>query len=185
MFAQANIAYPPKEMTWIALKQEKMFYVFGKDDSGRMKQILRYPIIGASGVAGPKLKEGDKQVPEGFYKVSGFRPNVVAHLGLDVDYPNQEDKAHAKAEGRKNLGYDILIHGSRWSTGCLAMENEPIEELFVLAYDSGCDTIRLIFSPCNLVKQKPDIDLDKQPKWVAQLYKRLTDELKAYPITDI
>ncbi len=180
LFAAANITYPPKAMTWIALKQEKMLYLFAKDNDGTMKQILRYPIIGASGVAGPKLKEGDKQVPEGFYKISGFRPNVIAHLGLDVDYPNAEDRNHAKTEGRKNLGCDILIHGSKWSTGCLAMGNEPIEEMFVLTHDSGCDTIRLIFAPCNLVKQRPDINLNRQPKWVPNLYKRLTDELKTY-----
>lgn len=185
LFEAANIDYPPKAMTWVALKQEKMLYLFAKDRSGTMKQILQYPIIGASGVAGPKLKEGDKQVPEGFYKIAGFRPNVIAHLGLDVDYPNAEDRKRAQKEGRTNLGCDILIHGSKWSTGCLAMGNEPIEEMFVLTHDSGCDTIRLIFAPCNLAKQKPDIDFATQPKWVPNLYKRLTDELRTYSFADI
>jgi len=80
-------------------------------------------------IAGPKLKEGDKQVPEGFYKIASFRPRLVAHIGMEVNYPNATDRSHAQAEKRRNLGCDILIHGSKWSTGCLAMGNEPIEEM--------------------------------------------------------
>lgn len=182
IFEAQNVAYPPKELTWIAFKKERMLQVFARDRTGNMRGVLAYPIIGTSGVAGPKLKEGDKQVPEGFYKVSEFRPNIIAHIGLEVDYPNAEDRAHAKVERRKKLGGDILIHGSQWSTGCLAMGNEPIEELFVLAFDAGYKNIRLIFAPCNLVAEKPDVNFDKQPKWLPDLYARLRSELKNYPI---
>jgi hypothetical protein len=182
LFDAANVEYPPKEQYWVALKQEKMFYVFAPDRKGIRKLILTYPIIGASGVAGPKLREGDKQVPEGFYRITRFRPYVVAHLGLEVNYPNAEDVAHAKAEKRTNLGYDILIHGSRWSTGCLAMENKPIEQLFTLAYDSGVKTIQVIFAPCDLRTCTPAVDLKKQPKWLPELYARLTTKLKSLPI---
>jgi murein L,D-transpeptidase YafK len=77
-------------------------------------------------VAGPKLKEGDKQVPEGFYKNCWLSPNLVAHIGMDINYPNDRDRRHAKAEKRRNLGCDILIHGSKWSTGCLAKGNVTI-----------------------------------------------------------
>ena len=180
IFKANNVEYPPKEMTWICLKQEKMFYVFGKDRQGKMKQLLKYQIIGASGGAGPKLKEGDKQVPEGFYSIDGFRPNLVAHIGMSVNYPNAEDRQHAIEEKRSNLGCDILIHGSRWSTGCLAMGNEPIEELFVLAHDTGKSNIKLIFAPCNLLVQNPDIDLKKQPKWLPPLYENIRQSLKMY-----
>ncbi|MBX9567354.1 MAG: hypothetical protein K2X77_00600 [Candidatus Obscuribacterales bacterium] len=151
-----KMTYPPASSVWICLKEERQLLIFVRDSHGKFRCLKNYPIIGASGRAGPKLKEGDKQVPEGFYKIVGFRPNVIAHLGLAVDYPNAEDRAHAKDEGRKNLGGDILIHGSRWSTGCLAMGNQPIEELFTLAYDMGCSNIELIFAPCNLLKKSPD-----------------------------
>lgn len=182
LFKTFDVPYPPGEMTWICLKQEKQLLVFASDKSARQRLVLSYPIIGASGATGPKLKEGDKQVPEGFYNIAGFRPNVIAHLGLAVDYPNSEDVLHAREEHRKNLGKDILIHGSRWSTGCLAMGNEPIEELFVLAHDTGCSKIKLIFAPCNLILSKPAIDFKYQPSWLPELYARIRCELQNYPI---
>lgn len=182
-FHAVNVSYPPQKMTWIGLKQEKLLFVFAADAKGNMRQLLSYPIIGASGGSGPKLKEGDKQVPEGFYKLIAFRPNVIAHLALAVNYPNAEDRAHAKSERRKNLGTDILIHGSRWSTGCLAMGNEPIEELFVLAHDTGLKNISVVFAPCNLTAHQPDMDFRQQPRWLSGLYARLSTELKKYPIS--
>lgn len=182
LFAAQQIAYPPQSMTWIALKEEKQLLLFAKNKSGTYKQILSYPIIGTSGVAGPKLKEGDKQVPEGFYKIAGFRPNLVAHIGMDINYPNDSDRRHAQAEKRRNLGCDILIHGSKWSTGCLAMGNEPIEEMFVLAHDVGAKNISLVFAPCNLLKTKPAVDFKKQPVWLRDLYRELRTEMARYPI---
>lgn len=167
-------------MTWICLKEERQLRLFALDRSKTYRQVLQYPIIGASGKAGPKLKEGDMQVPEGFYRISGFRPNLIAHMGLDVNYPNDEDRMHARHEHRTNLGTDILIHGSRWSTGCLAMGNEPIEEMFVLAHDVGLKNIALIFAPCDLTVKEADIDRDRQPAWVPQLYARLKTALVAF-----
>lgn len=202
-----KMVYPPRSLVWICLKEEKQLFVFGRDTLGQYRCLKKYPIVGASGKAGPKLKEGDKQVPEGFYKIVGFRPNVIAHLGLAVNYPNVEDRTHAKSEGRSNLGGDILIHGSRWSTGCLAMGNEPIEELFVLAHDVGIGNIELIFAPCNLLKKEPNFDWErkedepplgevahvkpekpiprnktKQPVWAPALYDRLRAKLKAFSL---
>ncbi len=182
LFAAQQIAYPPQSMTWIALKEEKQLLLFAKNKSGTYKQILSYPIIGTSGVAGPKLKEGDKQVPEGFYKIAGFRPNLVAHIGMDINYPNDSDRRHAQAEKRRNLGCDILIHGSKWSTGCLAMGNEPIEEMFVLAHDVGAKNIALLFAPCNLLQAKPAVDFNKQPAWLRDLYRELRTEMARYPL---
>lgn len=182
LFAAKNVTYPPPAMTWIALKEEKQLLLFAKDKTGKYQQVLSYPIIGTSGVAGPKLKEGDKQIPEGFYKIAGFRPNLVAHIGMDVNYPNATDRAHALAAKRRNLGCDILIHGSKWSTGCLAMGNEPIEEMFVLADDVGAKNISLIFAPCNLVHAAPAVDFKKQPAWLRDLYRELRTEMAHYPI---
>lgn len=189
MKLDAKMTYPPKSSVWICLKEERQLLIFAKDSRDNYRCLKSYPIIGASGVAGPKLKEGDKQVPEGFYKIDGFRPNVIAHLGLSVDYPNSDDRAHAKAEGRKNLGGDILIHGSKWSTGCLAMGNEPIEELFVLAYDAGYKNIELVFAPCNLLVKKPSVISQneknqksdgQQPSWLAELYEKLRVKLQPF-----
>lgn len=183
LFESQGVSYPPKRLTWIALKQEKLLLIFAPDKDGRIKRIKSYQIIGASGGPGPKLKEGDKQVPEGFYKLSAFRPNLIAHIGLAVNYPNREDLEHARKEKRKNLGCDILIHGSRWSTGCLAMGNQAIEELFVLAYDAGLNNIDLLFSPCNLLLSNAATENPQMsPKWLPELYQRLRLTLKKYPI---
>jgi hypothetical protein len=182
IFAMQNIPYPPKRMTWIGLKEEKVLLVFAPDMAGKMKQVLSYPIIGASGVSGPKLREGDKQVPEGFYGIMRFRPVVLAHLGLEVGYPNTEDRKHGAQEHRTTLGGDIMIHGHFYSTGCLAMGDPAIEELFVMAHDVGLENIKIIFAPCNLTVREPQLDLKKQPKWVPALYERLRNELRNYPI---
>lgn len=182
IFAMHNVAYPPKEMTWIGLKEEKVLLIFAKDMSGKMRLVLTYPVIGTSGLSGPKLREGDLQVPEGFYKLSRFRPVVMAHLGLEVDYPNAEDKRRGKKEGRSKLGGDIMIHGSFWSTGCLAMGNEAIEELFVLAHDAGLQNIQVIFAPCNLALRKPQVNVKNPPVWLPELYQRLRVALRSYPI---
>ncbi|MBC7996560.1 MAG: L,D-transpeptidase family protein [Leptolyngbya sp.] len=190
IFKSLDVPYPPKHLTWIALKSEKSLQLFAPDRRGKNQLLLVYSIIGASGTSGPKLREGDKQVPEGFYKIDGFRPNVIAHLAVSVNYPNAEDIAHARAEKRKNLGSDILIHGSKWSTGCLAMGNEPIEELFVLAHDTGIKNIDLIFAPWNFSsepqKSKQTITAEKkysnQPDWLPGLYLRMAKILKQYPL---
>lgn len=173
-----SISYPPKRLSWVCLKEEKLLQVFAQTKSNAWILLHTFPIIGASGGQGPKLKEGDKQVPEGFYKLVGFRPKLVAHIGMDVNYPNDEDKAHAKMEKRTNLGGDILIHGSKWSTGCLAMGNDAISKLFVLAYDTGCNNIDLIFAPCDLTK-KVSTPSKQSPTWVAGLYEKIRQRLLA------
>jgi hypothetical protein len=182
IFAMHNIPYPPKRMTWIGLKEEKLLLLFAPDMTGKMKHVLTYPIIGTSGVSGPKLREGDKQVPEGFYGITRFRPVVLAHLGLEVGYPNPEEKKHAAREHRTMLGGDIMIHGHFYSTGCLAMGDPAIEELFVMAHDVSPKNIQIILAPCNLAVREPQVDLKKQPSWVPQLYERLRNELRKYPI---
>lgn len=182
---QANdVSYPPNKMTWIALKKEKVLLLFAPNRKGKLVQVLNYPILGTSGITGPKLKEGDKQIPEGFYKISGMRPKVIAHVGLDINYPNAEDKMHAQKEKRKTLGGDIMIHGSYWSTGCLAMGNEAIEELFTLAHDTKYGNISVLFAPCDLTTKTCNIDFQKQPKWLPGLYQRLKKEMSRYPINE-
>ena len=120
------------------------------------------------------------QMPEGFYKISAFNPNSRFHLSLRVDYPNDEDRKHGKADGRKNLGGDIMIHGSNVSIGCLAMGDDEIEEIFTLVHDTGRSDTEVILAPCDLTRKKPIINMKEQPKWLPGLYKRLKAELATY-----
>ena len=100
--------------------------------NGNWRFIKQYSINGASGAPGPKLREGDRQVPEGLYRLIGRNPNSNYHLSMKLDYPNSYDLRHAKREGRSNPGSNIFIHGKSLSVGCLAMSGEAIEAFFVL-----------------------------------------------------
>src|SRR5207244_3968581 len=118
-------AYPPAELALLAFKQERLLEVYATDKKmGGFKFVQAYPILGASGELGPKLREGDGQVPEGLYAINFLNPNSLYHLSLRVSYPNDFDRAQAKRDGRQKLGGDIMIHGSFASIGCLAMGDE-------------------------------------------------------------
>jgi murein L,D-transpeptidase YafK len=83
-----------------------------------------------SGTMGPKRMEGDYQVPEGFYHINEFNPNSNYHLSLGINYPNASDRILSNTD---RPGGSIYIHGNCVSTGCIAISDEPIEELYVLA----------------------------------------------------
>ena len=87
-----------------------------------------YPICAFSGHLGPKLHEGDKQSPEGFYKVTKhlLNPKSKFHLAFNLGYPNTYDKAH------KRTGSYLMVHGECVSIGCYAMTNPKIEEIYKL-----------------------------------------------------
>lgn len=130
---------------------------------------------------GPKLRYGDFQVPEGFYRIESLNPNSAFHLSLRVNYPNRFDRAQAQSEGRTGLGGNIMIHGSNVSIGCLAMGDEAAEDLFVLASQTGRENIRLILSPVDF--RQGDVPADeKRPAWVSALYREIKTALSPLPL---
>lgn len=86
----------------------------------------KYPICYWSGFLGPKLKRGDHQAPEGFYTVSRsqLNPNSRFHLSFNLGYPNLYDKSH------KRTGDYLMVHGNCVSSGCYAMTDPVITELW-------------------------------------------------------
>jgi hypothetical protein len=106
-----------------------------EDTAARL--VHRYPVLAASGALGPKLRQGDLQVPEGVYRVLWLNPNSSYHLSMKLDYPNAFDREHARRDRRTDLGGDIFVHGRAVSIGCVALGDPAIEELFVLAADTG------------------------------------------------
>lgn len=96
--------------------------------SGKFVLFRKYPIAAASGRLGPKLAEGDLQVPEGFYFVprDGMKPDSTFHLAFNIGYPNTYDRHHGRS------GSFIMIHGNQVSIGCLAMTDRKIEEIYTL-----------------------------------------------------
>jgi murein L,D-transpeptidase YafK len=139
--------------------------------------IRTYPILAASGRLGPKLKEGDRQVPEGLYRIESLNPNSMFHLSLRLNYPNEFDRKQARLENRTNLGGDIMIHGSNASIGCLAMGDEAAEDLFILAAETGIDKVTVVLSPVDFRKKVFPKVTYPLPEWTGILYEQIKQEL--------
>jgi hypothetical protein len=177
LHATAGLRYPPSELALVAMKSEKRLDVWAKDATSPFRKITGYQIRRASGTLGPKLREGDKQVPEGVYKISGLNPNSRFHLSMELNYPNEFDRAEARKDGRTNLGGEIFIHGGFSSIGCLAMGDNVIERLFVLVARVGRENVRVVIAPEEPVSNRfPSPPANNVP-WVADLHAQILEEL--------
>ena len=122
-----------------------------------------------SGTLGPKLREGDGQIPEGIYGIGYLNPNSSYYLSLKVTYPNTSDRARAKADGRTNLGGDIMIHGKAVTIGCVPVGDDAIEDIFYLASAVGIKNVSVVIAPYDMRKgRRPE--LERSPlKWYPNL----------------
>jgi hypothetical protein len=179
-FVAAHVPYPPARLTLVGLKQERRLEVYAAGGNHGWRFIRSYPVLAASGRLGPKLREGDCQVPEGLYTVDSLNPNSLFHLSLRLSYPNDFDRARAAEEGRRKLGGDIMIHGSNASIGCLAMGDEAAEDLFVLAADTGLRRIKVILAPLDFRSHSLPDDFTG-PAWTDDLYRQVREELAKLP----
>jgi hypothetical protein len=169
-FEAAKAAWPPSDIALVAIKDEKSLELHARSGGSGWKLVHRYKVLAASGGAGPKLKQGDRQVPEGVYSIALLNPNSQYHVSLRVNYPNAFDKQMAAADGRKDLGGDIMIHGKNLSAGCLAVGDEAAEELFVLAAQVGLSHVKVVIAPTDFrLNGVPSID-PAQPGWLPKLY---------------
>jgi hypothetical protein len=180
-FDRAQTPYPPAGVKLVAFKTEQLLEVYAVDRSGRSHWICSYPILAASGVPGPKLQEGDGQVPEGIYPVESLNPNSRFHVALRVGYPNAFDRSQAEKDGRTKLGGDIMIHGSSVSVGCLAMGDEAAEDLFVLAADTGLPKVTVIIAPVDFRAGKTVPKSVQLPDWSSILYSQIKVQLARLP----
>jgi hypothetical protein len=181
-FAAAGVPYPPARVTFIGLKEERVLQVYAAAADGEFRHVCDYPILAASGVLGPKLHEGDRQVPEGIYRVPSLNPNSKFHLSLRLNYPNEFDSAKAAAEGRKEPGTDIMIHGDAVSIGCVAVGDPAAEDLFVLAALTGIENIIVILSPVDFrVRELPPLP-PETPAWAEEIHEQVRQELARYPV---
>ena len=180
-FAQRGVSYPPSHVTFVGLKEEKVLEIYAGNSLTNLQFIRAYRILAASGGTGPKLHEGDRQVPEGIYGIASLNPNSRYHLSLRISYPNAFDREQARQESRTNLGGDIMIHGKAVSIGCLAMGDEAAEDLFVLAADTGLKNITVILSPVDFRSNKIVTSSHQLPAWIESLYKSIKIKLKELP----
>lgn len=168
-FKKAGVSYPPKHIALIAFKDTKVLQLWASDTRVSSTLILEYPVLAASGEPGPKLREGDRQVPEGLYQIEGLNPNSAFHLSMKLNYPNAFDLKKAKLEGRTEPGSNIFIHGKAVSVGCLAMGDKVIEELFSLVYATGKKNVEVLISPVDPSKNTLSAP-DTAPEWTEVLY---------------
>lgn len=182
-FARAGVSYPPVKLVLIGFKEEKILDLMVTGPDGAFHWVKSYPVLAASGGPGPKLREGDRQVPEGFYEVELLNPNSRFHLSLRLNYPSPVDLLRAGEDDRDpdTLGGDIMIHGRAASIGCLAIGDAAIEELFTLAADTGLENILVILAPCDLRTGEP-VELPAHaPAWVPALHEEILRALQKFP----
>ena len=144
--AKANQPVPPKLIADMAakdmdlqspilvrlFKQEAELEIWKQDRSGRFALLKTYPICRWSGDLGPKVREGDRQAPEGFYAISPaqMNPQSAYYLSFNTGYPNAFDKALGRT------GSQLMVHGDCSSRGCYAMTDEQIAEIYSLGRES-------------------------------------------------
>jgi murein L,D-transpeptidase YafK len=113
-------------------KQEAELEVWKQNRSGKFELLKTYPICRWSGDLGPKVREGDRQAPEGFYAISPAQMNPASayYLSFNTGYPNAYDRALG------HTGSELMVHGDCSSRGCYAMTDEQIAEIYSLGRES-------------------------------------------------
>lgn len=113
-------------------KKESEMEVWKRGSDGRYTLLKTYPICRWSGQLGPKVREGDRQAPEGFYAVTPahMNPNSSYYLSFDTGFPN----AYDRSKGRS--GSNLMVHGSCSSRGCFAMTDQSIAEIYAIAREA-------------------------------------------------
>lgn len=115
-----------------SFKKESEMEVWKKGGDGRYALLKTYPICRWSGQLGPKVREGDRQAPEGFYTVTPgqMNPNSAYYLSFDTGFPNAYDRSFGRTGG------NLMVHGSCSSRGCFAMTDQAIAEIYAIAREA-------------------------------------------------
>jgi murein L,D-transpeptidase YafK len=123
---------PQSPMLVRLFKQEAELEVWKQDRSGQFALLKTYPICRWSGDLGPKVKEGDRQAPEGFYNITPaqMNPQSAYYLSFNTGYPNAYDRSLG------HTGSQLMVHGDCSSRGCYAMTDEQISEIYTLGRES-------------------------------------------------
>ncbi len=150
LLSDAGLPSPVDQVYLRAFKAEKIVELWAGKKGAPMVLVKTYPVCAASGELGPKRREGDLQVPEGLYEISEFNPGSNFHLSMKVSYPNASDRVRSDQKRPGNL---IYLHGNCASIGCIAIEDEPIEEVYLIAQDSKVRPIRIDIFPAKLTTE--------------------------------
>lgn len=115
-----------------AYKKEAEMEVWKRGTNGQYALLKTYPICRWSGQLGPKVKQGDRQAPEGFYAITPglMNPNSSYYLSFDTGFPNAVDRANGRT------GNYLMVHGTCSSAGCFAMTDASIAEIYAVAREA-------------------------------------------------
>ena len=150
LLEKVGLKYPVDEVYLRAFKKERVLELWAGKSGQPLVLVKSYPVCAASGDLGPKRKEGDWQVPEGLYEVPSFNPFSDYHLSMKVSYPNASDRLRSDA---KRPGGLIYLHGSCASIGCIAIEDGPIEEVYLIVIDAKRQPVRFDIFPTHLDRE--------------------------------
>lgn len=149
--AEHGISRDSLQLYLRAFKTEKKIEVWAKNTCDTAFTLVKeFPICEISGEIGPKRRSYDLQVPEGFYRINELNPYSKYYLSMRINYPNASDSIRGV---RGHLGNLIYIHGNCESSGCIAITDEKIKELFIYcieAYNSGQKDINITIYPTKL-----------------------------------
>ena len=178
-FAERQIDYPPARVLFLFDKSAALADLFVASNEGEWRYLVSYSARAKSGRLGPKLKEGDRQIPEGVYQINFLNRRSRYHLSLRLNYPNEFDIEKARVDGRTNLGSDIMIHGSWVSIGCIALGDSNIEEVYALAEDTGMKNWQVLISPSSpFLSGLLAYRRDGEPSWYGELLASITEVIK-------
>lgn len=133
-----------------AFKEEQELELWARSSDSEYQLVEVFNICQSSGKLGPKRKQGDYQVPEGYYHIDRFNPKSNFHLSLGINYPNFSDKILGE-KGR--LGGDIFIHGNCVTVGCLPMTDDIMKTIYVYAIEAingGQERVSITFFPSKM-----------------------------------
>ncbi len=133
-------------------KEEGKLEIWKAKRDNRFDVIASYDICAWSGKLGPKIKEGDRQAPEGFYNLTPghLNPNSNYYLAINTGFPNRYDQAN----GRN--GTNLMIHGACSSSGCYSMTDAQVLEIYGFARDAfkgGQKTVQLQALPFRMTAE--------------------------------
>ena len=166
---------PVGELALLLFKSERVLEVWGRGGAERPWVRLReFALAPLSGVAGPKLRSGDRQIPEGVYWI---KKNVAG--GLALDFPNDFDLLLARRDGRAVPAGDVRI-GCKAGAACVALEAAALEDLAALIEGVGLARVKVIFAPNDLRRHMAVKRPGANAVWLEQLYARLKLELAEF-----
>jgi murein L,D-transpeptidase YafK len=150
-FEGFGVLWQPENIFIRVLKKERILELWASSEANKPYMLVKdYRICGLSGSYGPKRKEGDKQVPEGFYHIDSLNPSSDYYLSLGINFPNKSDLILGDSQ---NPGGNIFIHGGLQAPGCIAVTEEAIKEIYLTAMDvraEGQDNIPVHIFPCRM-----------------------------------